>query len=82
MNGSPERVRGEGVGYRNSSQYSNSQLLLIKTVANVFRPVFWGLANFSVPQSLAWLTSDCSRKNLEQGAESSVAGITPDPLLC
>lgn len=72
----------KGVGYWNSSQYSNSQLLLIRTVANVFQPIFWGLLNLSVPWSLAWLIGDCSRRNRNQWAESSMAGITPDTFRC
>lgn len=30
----------------------------MKTMANVFRPIFWGLVSLSVPWSLARLISD------------------------
>ena len=46
MNGwSQERLRVGGQGYWKPTQYSNSQLLLIKTLTNVFRPIFWGLVS-------------------------------------
>lgn len=69
------------MGYRSSRQYSNSQLLLIKIVAKDLRPLLWGPVSLSVHRSLAGLIRDSFRRNFDQWAEPSLAGVGPETLL-
>lgn len=82
MNGSQERLRVERSGLLEFKSVFKFTAATDKDCGYVFQPIFWGLLNLSVPWSLTWLISDCSGRNLNQWAESSMAGITPDTFHC